>query len=227
MRHARGDMGTPLAFARCPSPFATTWRVRCGSRPGSAHRVPKTPRRPPVVANRATCGNRITCPRSPHSWTAPTPTAKLAGNDGTARVVSTFYVMPNQLSKSKRRQSLAEHEAVLAALAEIARREDTTVMALLREAARDVVRKRSAIPSLANAIRTLVWQMAPRMPARFKTPAQMARFKRAQREFDQVVLDLNLETPAAIQKRNSLVPPHLTVRMVDFDRAHASKPTAQ
>jgi len=131
--------------------------------------------------------------------------------------------MPNQLSKSKRRQSLAEHEAVLAALAEIARREDTTVMALLREAARDVVRKRLAVPSLANAIRTLVWQMAPRMPARFKTPAQVARFKRAQREFDQIVLDLNLETPAAIQKRNSLVPSHLSVRMVDFDRAHGTR----
>jgi hypothetical protein len=31
--------------------------------------------------------------------------------------------LPNQFSKSKRRQSLAEHEAVLAALADIARRE--------------------------------------------------------------------------------------------------------
>jgi hypothetical protein len=130
--------------------------------------------------------------------------------------------MPNQLAKSKRRQSLAEHEAVLAALAEIARRENTTVMALLREAARDVVRKRAAIPSQAGAVRTLVWRMAPRMPARFKTPAQVARFKRAQREFDQVVLDLKLETPAAIQNRNSLVPSHHAVRLIDFDRAHAT-----
>jgi len=96
-------------------------------------------------------------------------------------------------------------------------------MALLREAARDVVRKRSAVPSLANAIRTLVWQMAPRMPKRFKTPAQVARYKRAQREFDQVLIDLKLETPLAIQKRNSLVPSLLSVRMVDFDRAHATR----
>ncbi len=130
--------------------------------------------------------------------------------------------MPNQLAKSKRRQSLAEHEAVLAALAEIARREDTTVMALLREAARDVVRKRAAMPAQAEALRSLVWRMAPRMPARFKTPAQVARFKRVQREFDQVILDLQLATPAAIQNRNSLVPSRDAVRLIDFDRAHAT-----
>lgn len=130
--------------------------------------------------------------------------------------------MPNQLAKSKRRQSLAEHEAVLAALAEIARREDTTVMALLREAAREVVRKRAAFPAQADAMRALVLPLAPKMPARFKTPAQVARFKRAQREFDQVVLDLKLATPAAIQSRNSVVATHQTVRLIDFDRAHAT-----
>ena len=57
--------------------------------------------------------------------------------------------MPNQLSKSKRRQSLAEHEAVLAALAEIARREKTTVMALLRQATRELVKKKATEPILS------------------------------------------------------------------------------
>src|SRR6185437_14589528 len=98
--------------------------------------------------------------------------------------------MPNQLAKSKRRQSLAEHEAVLAALAAIARSERTTVMALLREGARNVVKRRTAIPAQAAALRTVVWRMAPKMPARFNTSAQVSRFKRSQREFDQVVLDL-------------------------------------
>ncbi len=130
--------------------------------------------------------------------------------------------MPNQLAKSKRRQSLAEHEAVLAALAEIARREDTTVMALIREAARDVVRKRTTSPAQVDAMRALVWQMAPKMPARFKTAAQVSRFKRAQREFDQVVLDLKIDTPSSIQNRNSVVRADQTVRLIDFDRAHAT-----
>jgi hypothetical protein len=130
--------------------------------------------------------------------------------------------MPNQLAQSKRRQSLAEHSAVLAALAAIARSEKTTVMALLREAARAVVRKRTATTAQASAIRSLVCRMAPKMPAQFKSPAHLSQFKRAQREFDQVLLDLNLETPAAIQNRNSLFSANKSVRLIDFDRTNAS-----
>ena len=130
--------------------------------------------------------------------------------------------MPNQLSKSKRRQSLAEHEAVLAALAEIARHEDTTVMALLRQATRELVKKRATEPIQAERLRQLVWQKAPRMPAYFKTAAQVERFKRAQREFDQVLLDLALASPQAIQQRNSIASPRRAVRMIDFDLAHAT-----
>ena len=130
--------------------------------------------------------------------------------------------MPNQLAKSKRRQSLAEHEAVLAALAEIARRENTTVMALLRQATRTLVKSRATEPVQAERLRELVWKKAPRMPARFKTAAQVARFKRAQREFDQVLLDLALASPQVIQQRNSVASPKQAVRMVNFDLAHAS-----
>ncbi len=130
--------------------------------------------------------------------------------------------MPNQLAQSKKRQSLAEHEAVLAALAEIARSEDTTVMALLRQAARALVRKRGASPAQAKALSEVVWRSAPQMPAQFKTAAQVARFKRAQREFDQVVLDLQLASPDIIQERNSLVSSHQAIRLIDFDRAHAT-----
>jgi predicted nucleic acid-binding Zn ribbon protein len=133
--------------------------------------------------------------------------------------------MPNQLAKSKRRQSLAEHEAVLAALAEIARSEDTTVMALLRQAARELVRKRGATPALAKALSAVVWRSAPQMPAQFKTAPQVARFKRAQREFDQVVLDLQLASPDAIQERNSLVNSRQVIRLIDFDHAHATVAT--
>ncbi len=129
--------------------------------------------------------------------------------------------MPNQLAPSKRRKSLAEHSAVLAALAAIARREDTTVMELLRRAAREAVRQRAAQPSRADELRAVVWQMAPRMPARFKTAAQLARFKRAQRKFDQVVMDLQLAAPEEVQARNSLVPPDRPVRLLNFDHAHA------
>lgn len=129
--------------------------------------------------------------------------------------------MPNQLAQSKRRQSLAEHAAVLAALAQIAKREDTTVMALLREAARDVVRRRAQSPAHAATLRSTVWQLAPKMPAKFKTAAQLARFKRSQREFDRAVLDMQLAAPEEVQERNSIASSR-PVRLVNFDHAHGA-----
>jgi hypothetical protein len=130
--------------------------------------------------------------------------------------------MPNRLAQFKRRQSLAEHAAVLAALSAIALRERTTVMALLREAARDAVRKRAAQPARVAELRIAVAAWVPRMPPRFKTAAQLARFKRSQREFDQVMLDLALAAPKEVQARNSVVPLHQRVRLINFDQAHAA-----
>jgi hypothetical protein len=131
--------------------------------------------------------------------------------------------MPNQLAADKRRQSLAEHTAVLAVLAEIARYENVPVMALLRQATRDFVRSRvTATPSKAQALRAAAWLERPRMPNRFKTPAKVARFKRAQREFDRVVLDMGLSSPASIQDRNSIVSSSQAIKLIDFDRSHAA-----
>lgn len=130
--------------------------------------------------------------------------------------------MPNQLAKSKRRQSLAEHEAVLAALSTIAKRDRTSVMALLREATRAFVRKESTRKDLTEGIRDVVWSKAPRMPARFKSAAQVARFKRAQREFDRVVLDLNVAQPADIQTRNSIASSKRPIRILEFESAHVA-----
>lgn len=131
--------------------------------------------------------------------------------------------MPNQLAQCKRRQSLAEHEAVLAALAALSRREDVTVMALLRQAVREFIRNRvAAEPTQKEALRNIVWRKAPRLPAKFKTAAQVTRFKRIQREFDQAVLDLGLVSPAAIQEHNSIASSAQSIRLIDFDQAHAA-----
>jgi len=130
--------------------------------------------------------------------------------------------MPNQLASSKRRQSLAEHQAVLAALAKIAAAENTTVMALLRQAGRDTVKSRMSVPEQAETLRAEVWKYAPQMPNRFKTPAQLARFKREQRAFDRVVIDLQLAAPAAIQQRNSVIPPHSCIRILELEPVHAT-----
>src|SRR5271167_3325532 len=113
--------------------------------------------------------------------------------------------MPNQLAKSKRRQSIAEHVAVLEAVVAVSRREETTVVALIREAIRELIRKRAADPMNAELMRSAVWKAAPRSHLNMRTRAQVSRFKRDQREFDQVVLDLHLAEPSEIEARNSIV----------------------
>jgi len=128
--------------------------------------------------------------------------------------------MPKPLSKSKKRPSFAEHEAVLVALTEIAQHESTTVMALLRQAVRELVKKRVNEPTQAQRLRQLILKTAPVMPKHFNTAAEVSRFKKAQREFDQVLLDLELATPEAIQERNSLVSTNTTIRLIDFDKVH-------
>lgn len=95
-------------------------------------------------------------------------------------------------------------------------------MDLLREAARDFVRRKADTSVSAEKLRRTVMEKAPEMPARFETPAQVARFKRAQREFDQVLLDLALVDPQELQARNSIVSLRRSLRIVDFDRAHAA-----
>ena len=129
--------------------------------------------------------------------------------------------MPNQLARTKRRRSLAEHAAVLAALDEIARREGTTVMALLRQAARDVVKARAGDPARAKWLRAVVMPFRPQPLDRFVTAAQVARFKRAQREFDHVLVALQLDSPAAVQSRNSIVAPRCKIRILELEHGHA------
>ncbi len=130
--------------------------------------------------------------------------------------------MSNQLAKSKRRQSLAEHEAVLAALKTIAEREETTVMELLRRGARELVARHTQNPDEAETLRRTVLAFTPQVPSKFESAAQVARFKREQRAFDQVLQDLHLATPQEIQARNSLVRGKKKQQLLDFERSHAS-----
>jgi hypothetical protein len=131
--------------------------------------------------------------------------------------------MPNQLSRTKRRQSIAEHRAVLATIETIARRENRTVVDVLREAIRELIKRRANDPSLAELLRSEVWKLAPRIPANIRTPAQVSRFKREQREFDQVILDLNLAAPMEIEARNSIARPDQPIRLIGFANAHAAR----
>ena len=89
-------------------------------------------------------------------------------------------------------------------------------MDLLREGARQVVRSRGADPEKVNAVRESIWACAPKLPDRFKSAAHVSRFKRAQREFDTLVQELEVAAPAAVQQRNSLVPARSEIKVPTF-----------
>ena len=122
--------------------------------------------------------------------------------------------MPNQLAQTKRRKTVAEHVAVFAAMETIAQRENATAMDLLRQAIRQFVRERVHDLETAEEVKQTVFGYAPRMPVEFKTHAQVARFKRQQRDFDEILIELNLVSPAEVQRRNSLLSRSVRPRLV-------------
>ncbi|MGV7229537.1 MAG: hypothetical protein ACQ9IQ_12845 [Nitrospirales bacterium] len=124
--------------------------------------------------------------------------------------------MPNQLAQSKKRMTVAEHTVVLAALEAIAKEENLTVTDLLRLSARRLVAERASDPHLSDKLRTAVAGHAPRMPAIFRSPAKVSKFKREQREYDQLLQELNLSKPDEVQRRNSLVQRPRSVRLTSF-----------
>ena len=130
--------------------------------------------------------------------------------------------MPNQLSRTKDRKSVTEHEAVLVALESIARREGTTMMSLMRQAMREAVRKRSDDSSKGKWLRSIVMRFAPKPPQTFVTAAQLTRFKHSQREFDQVLLDLNLVSNEGMETMNSIVSPKCKLRVFELEQSNAS-----
>lgn len=125
--------------------------------------------------------------------------------------------MSNQLAETKRRKSLAEHIAVIAALEDIASKDGISVMMLMRQAIREVIRKHADSMSNRKRLRSIVMRFAPVPPLRLDTPAQVIRLKRQQREFDQVILDLNLDDSKVIEDRNSVVSPHCRLRILELE----------
>jgi len=125
--------------------------------------------------------------------------------------------MPNQLAKNKRRKSVAEHEAVLAALEEVARIEGISTMALMREAIRDKIRKHVSETLQAKRIRQAVMSCAPRHDTQIDSPSQLLRLKRSQRAFDQILLDLKLTDPENIESKNSIVAPQNKIRILELE----------
>lgn len=112
--------------------------------------------------------------------------------------------MPNQLARSKKRKTVAEHAAVLAMLEQIARRGGTTSTELLREAARDIIRKQAKDKAVSEDLRHVLGAYAPKPLRRARSANELARFKKESREFDELTMDLGLSDVVEIQNRNSI-----------------------
>ena len=128
--------------------------------------------------------------------------------------------MPNQLSPNKRRKSLSEHEAVLSALEVLARHEGTSVMTQMRRAIRQWIRQHQDAKMLTGELLVEAESFAPKVASSFKNRKQVERFKREQREFDQLMLDLGLTSPDAVEACNSVVSPHAEIQVVGFGNQH-------
>lgn len=131
--------------------------------------------------------------------------------------------MPNQIANTKERKSLTEHEAVFAALTEIARQEGSSEMAVMRQALREFIAKYADDPVQRQRLRASVMQFAPQPPQTFNTPAELARFKRRQRAFDQLLLDLNLDTPTSVDARNSVISPGCEMHVLELEGDYESE----
>jgi hypothetical protein len=112
--------------------------------------------------------------------------------------------MPNQLSQTKKRKTVAEHAAVLALLDRIAEAEGTTSTELLRTAARDVVRQYTQHGSLWEDLGQIFQSYQPKLSQANFTAKEVSRYKRDTREYDDLALDLGLQQVEDVQMRNSI-----------------------
>lgn len=112
--------------------------------------------------------------------------------------------------------TVAEEASVLAALEVIAQADSKTVTDLLRQGARRIIAERATDSDLRQAIRRVLEMHAPVMPKQFRSPAKVSKFKRSQREFDQLLKELNLCEAEELQRRNSLAEAPEYVRLTEF-----------
>jgi len=112
--------------------------------------------------------------------------------------------MPNQLARSKKRKTVAEHAAVLEMLELVAEKESKTSTDLLREAARSIIRRHARDRDSAVELLKAFEAFAPRLPARVRKPKDLARFKKECREYDILTLELGLKRASDVQECNSI-----------------------
>ena len=129
--------------------------------------------------------------------------------------------MPNKLSDEKMRKTLTEHKAVIAMLEKVAADKNTTIMNLMRDGIRSEIRRYAADEAKRLKIYGIAKMFEPTINKESLSPADLARFKRKQRDFDSLLMELNLETPERMEEMNSIVSPTTPIRIREFSGDHA------
>ncbi len=124
--------------------------------------------------------------------------------------------MPEQLTETRHQCSRAEHSEVLAALSAVARCGHISPASEPQEAVRRFLREHDDSQTV-QWLRSVVLKFKPEPPCEVQTPAQLARLKKRCREFDDLLLELRIDTPSGVNERNSVVPPASDLRIRELE----------
>jgi pilus assembly protein TadC len=119
------------------------------------------------------------------------------------------------------RKTLTEHKSVIAVLGKIAREKNMSLMDLMREGIRNEIRRYAENERAREVVFDILKDFEPVPEDEWRSPAELAKFKRKQRCFARLMLDLKLKTPDNIEKDNSAVPSSAEIRVLEFEEYHA------
>jgi len=128
--------------------------------------------------------------------------------------------MPNKLSDVKMRKTLTEYKAVIAVLKKIAQEKNMSIMELMREGIRNEIRKYASDHQKRRETLDILNNYEPKLGQEYSSSAELAKFKRKQRDFDNLMLELQLKTPHSIEKDNSVIPPSAKIKVLEFGEDH-------
>ncbi len=125
--------------------------------------------------------------------------------------------MPNQLSDTKVRKSITEYKIVIDILNKIAKEENRTFMDLIRDSIRTKIKEHITHFSNPNELQDIINKWTPVAPKEIKTAADLSKFKKEQRKFDEILLELDLLTPQKVAEKNSFIPVDKKIRILEFE----------
>lgn len=117
--------------------------------------------------------------------------------------------MPNSPSPVKTRITFDDHKAIASVLKSLAHMENSTVADVIRSAIRNLASEkiRNMDHRTRESLKKTVQTCSPHHTLKsIRSHKDSQKLKQASRQFDRLMLDLNLSTPDELQKANSFTP---------------------